>query len=90
MSEEELINYFQEKIYNGNHKIFSDVSDNEYKTIDALNCIKQLQQENKELKNKINGLRNNMIKDISVIKTLSISKEEIIQRLEENVKIIER
>lgn len=49
MSEEELINYFQEKIDNGNHKIFTDISDIEYKAIDAISCITNLQQENTRL-----------------------------------------
>lgn len=44
MSEEELINYFQGKINNGNHKIFMETSNVEYKTIDAINCIKDLKQ----------------------------------------------
>lgn len=54
MSEEELINYFQEKINNGNNKIFTDISDYEYKTVDAINCINDLLEENQQLKQSLN------------------------------------
>jgi hypothetical protein len=78
---------FEGHIVLDNDVLKSEIDDFVYVT--TLNNYKQLQQKNEELKNKINGLRNNILKDISVIKTLPIiSKEEIIQRLEENVKIL--
>lgn len=78
MNEEELINYFQEKINNGNHKIFTDISDASYKTIDAINCIIGLQQENKQLKEQlkqrdevIDELKSNILRDIDGFETIN-------------------
>lgn len=51
-------------------------------------CIKQLQQQNKKYKEVIDKVRNNLEKDISVIKNVKMSNKEIICRLEETNKML--
>lgn len=46
---EELKIYLQEKIDNGIHKLFYEEDGYEFKVIDAINSINNLQQENKQL-----------------------------------------
>ena len=48
----------------------------------------ELQQENKQQKEVIDKVRNNLEKDISVIKNVKMSNKEIICRLEETNKIL--
>ena len=48
----------------------------------------QLQKENKKCKEVIDKVRNNLEKDISVIKNVKMSNKEIICRLEETNKIL--
>ena len=50
--------------------------------------IIQLQQENQKCKEVIDKVRNNLEKDISVIKNVKMSNKEIICRLEETNKIL--
>lgn len=50
--------------------------------------IKQLQKENNKQKEVIDKVRNNLEKDISVIKNIKISNKEIICRLEETNKLL--
>lgn len=78
MSEKELINYFQEKIDNGNHKIFTDITDFEYKVIDAINCIEQLQQENQNLKEELEDMT--LCRDIASGHRKELQDEELRER----------
>lgn len=50
--------------------------------------IKQLQKENNKQKEVIDKVRNNLEKDISVIKNIKMSNKEIICRLEETNKLL--
>ena len=50
--------------------------------------IKQLQKENNKQKEFIDKVRNNLEKDISVIKNIKMSNKEIICRLEETNKLL--
>ena len=56
--------------------------------LSLVDYIKQLQQENKKYKEVIDKVRNNLEKDISVIKNVKMSNKEIICRLEETNKIL--
>lgn len=52
-----MINYFQEKIDNGNNHIFTDISDYEYKTVDAINCIEEIDKKNTNYKQALNDIK---------------------------------
>lgn len=53
-----------------------------------LDCISNLEQQCKKQKEVIDRVRNNLEKDISMIKTVTMCKEEIITRLEVTDKML--
>lgn len=61
MTIETLINFYQDKINNGEHKTFSE--NYEYKTIDILNIIQEIQEENTDLKKALNEIREYIYKN---------------------------
>lgn len=83
MNEEELINYFQEKINNGRHKIFTDISDIDYKTIDAINCITDLQDKYKQLQNNWNELKKWLEENKYAMSCKVLVAEEILNKMQE-------
>ena len=70
-----------DKFYTADLKLFVEVARKEIKSLDN----KEI-----ELQETIRLANNNILKDISMIKTIGMEKQEIIQRLIETSKILER